>query len=65
MISNPKTWIAGTDHGTSAGHLQVYLDEFTFRSLDLGTHRPPLPTGTSQPEETAASPILQAGQPSP
>jgi ISXO2-like transposase domain len=41
MISNLKTWIAGTDHGTSAGHLQVYLDEFTFRSLDLGTHRPP------------------------
>jgi ISXO2-like transposase domain len=53
MISNQKTWIAGTDHGTSAGHLQAYLDEFTFRhnrrrtpmaafpSLGLGAHRPP------------------------
>jgi len=30
-ISNLKTWIAGTHHGTSAKHLQVYLDEFTFR----------------------------------
>lgn len=31
VISNLKTWIAGTYHGTSAKHLQVYLDEFTFR----------------------------------
>ena len=30
-ISNLKTWLAGTHHGTSAKHLQVYLDEFTFR----------------------------------
>ena len=53
-ISNLKTWLAGTHHGTSAKHLQVYLDEFTFRHnrrytpmaafqtlLGLGTlHRP-------------------------
>ena len=30
-IPGLKTWIAGTHHGTSAKHLQVYLDEFTFR----------------------------------
>lgn len=30
-ISNLKTWIAGTHRSTSAKHLQVYLDEFTFR----------------------------------
>jgi hypothetical protein len=30
-IPGLKTWIAGTHHGTSARHLQVYLDEFTFR----------------------------------
>ena len=30
-ISNLKTWLTGTYHGTSAKHLQVYLDEFTFR----------------------------------
>jgi hypothetical protein len=53
MISNLKTWIVGTDHGTSAGHLQVYLDEFTSGTtaaapplaafptlLGLGTHQP-------------------------
>jgi transposase-like protein len=30
-ISNLKTWLGGTYHGTSAKHLQTYLDEFTFR----------------------------------
>ena len=53
-ISGLKTWIAGTHHGTSAKHLQVYLDEFTFRHnrrrapmaafqtlLGLGTHHAP------------------------
>jgi transposase-like protein len=30
-IANLKTWLDGTYHGTSAKHLQVYLDEFTFR----------------------------------
>ena len=30
-ISNLKTWLAGTHRGTSAKHLQIYLDEFTFR----------------------------------
>jgi transposase-like protein len=30
-ISNLKTWLDGTYHGTSAKHLQTYLDEFTFR----------------------------------
>lgn len=30
-ISNLKTWLAGTHHGASVKHLQVYLDEFTFR----------------------------------
>jgi transposase-like protein len=53
-ISNLKTWLAGTHHGTSAKHLQAYLDEFTFRHnrrhtpmaafqtlLGLGTQHPP------------------------
>ncbi|HEY6397672.1 MAG TPA: IS1595 family transposase [Solirubrobacteraceae bacterium] len=30
-VANLKTWLAGTHHGTSAKHLQVYLDEFVFR----------------------------------
>ncbi len=30
-IANLKSWLEGTYHGTSAKHLQVYLDEFTFR----------------------------------
>jgi transposase-like protein len=53
-ISNLKTWLDGTHHGTSARHLQTYLDEFTFRHnrrrtpmaafqtlLGLGTVHPP------------------------
>jgi transposase-like protein len=30
-LSNLKTWLQGTHRGTSAKHLQVYLDEFVFR----------------------------------
>jgi transposase-like protein len=30
-LSNLKTWLQGTHHGVSPQHLQVYLDEFTFR----------------------------------
>lgn len=30
-ISNLKTWLQGTHRGASPKHLQVYLDEFTFR----------------------------------
>jgi transposase-like protein len=30
-ISNLKTWLHGTHRGASPKHLQVYLDEFTFR----------------------------------
>jgi transposase-like protein len=30
-ISNVKAWLHGTHRGVSAEHLQVYLDEFTFR----------------------------------
>lgn len=30
-ISNLKAWLHGTHRGVSPGHLQVYLDEFTFR----------------------------------
>jgi transposase-like protein len=53
-LSNLKTWLQGTHRGVSPEHLQVYLDEFTFRHnrrrtpmaafqtlLGLGTlHRP-------------------------
>jgi transposase-like protein len=31
VISNLKTWLQGTRHGVSPGHLPVYLDEFVFR----------------------------------
>jgi hypothetical protein len=31
VISNLKTWLQGTHHGVSPGHLPVYLDEFVFR----------------------------------
>ena len=30
-ISNLKSWLQGTHRGVSGGHLQVYLDEYTFR----------------------------------
>ena len=32
MISNIKSWLVGTHHGVSRGQLQVYLDEFVFRT---------------------------------
>jgi ISXO2-like transposase domain len=31
VISNLKSWLQGTHRGVSAEHLQVYLDEYTFR----------------------------------
>lgn len=31
VISHLKTWLQGTHRGVSEEHLQVYLDEFTFR----------------------------------
>jgi transposase-like protein len=31
VICHLKTWLQGTHRGVSAEHLQVYLDEFTFR----------------------------------
>jgi transposase-like protein len=40
-ISNLKTWLDGTYHGTSAKHLQTYLDEFTFRHNRRRTPWPP------------------------
>ena len=53
-ISNLKSWLQGTHHSVSGEHLQVYLDEFTFRFnrrrtpmaafqtlLGLGAQHPP------------------------
>jgi transposase-like protein len=31
VSSHLKTWLQGTHRGVSAEHMQVYLDEFTFR----------------------------------
>jgi transposase-like protein len=31
VFGNLKTWLRGTHHGVDKKHLQVYLDEFTFR----------------------------------
>jgi len=31
VISNLKSWLQGTHPGVSGEHLQVYLDEYTFR----------------------------------
>jgi hypothetical protein len=31
VFGNLKTWLLGTHHGVGSAHLQVYLDEFTFR----------------------------------
>jgi transposase-like protein/ribosomal protein L37AE/L43A len=36
-ISNLKAWLHGTHRGVSREHLQVYLDEFTFRHNRRGT----------------------------
>ncbi len=54
VISHLKTWLQGPHRGVSAQHLQVYLDEFTFRFnrrrtpmaafqtlLDRGSHTSP------------------------
>ena len=32
MIGNLQSWLVGTHHGVSRGQLQVYLDEFAFRT---------------------------------
>jgi len=32
MIGNLQSWLVGTYHGVSRGQLQVYLDEFVFRT---------------------------------
>jgi len=32
MIGNLQNWLVGTHHGVSRGQLQVYLDEFVFRT---------------------------------
>jgi transposase-like protein len=31
VLGNLQTWLRGTHHGVGKQHLQVYLDEFTFR----------------------------------
>ena len=31
VFGNLQTWLRGTHHGVGNQHLQVYLDEFTFR----------------------------------
>ena len=31
VFGNLQTWLRGTHHGVGGKHLQVYLDEFTFR----------------------------------
>lgn len=36
-ISNFKTWLRGTHRSVGNEHLQVYLDEFTFRYNRRGT----------------------------
>jgi transposase-like protein len=36
-ISNLKSWLQGTHRGVSGEHLQVYLDEYTFRFNRRGT----------------------------
>lgn len=54
VFGNLQTWLRGTHHGVGHHHLQVYLDEFTFRFnrrrtpmaafqtlLGLGTQHPP------------------------
>lgn len=56
VFGNLKAWLVGTHHGVSHAHLQVYLDEFTFRFnrrrtpmaafqtlLGLATIHPPTP----------------------
>jgi hypothetical protein len=54
MIGNLQSWLVGTHHGVSRSQLQVYLDEFVFRTnrrrepraafqtlLGLGSNRGP------------------------
>lgn len=39
VFGNLQTWLRGTHHGVGKQHLQVYLDEFTFR---FNTRRTPM-----------------------
>src|SRR5262249_21790556 len=44
VFGNLKAWLVGTHHGVSHAHLQVYLDEFTFRFNRRRTPMAPLQT---------------------
>jgi transposase-like protein len=67
-ISNLKTWLQGTHRGVSKEHLQVYLDEYTFRFnrrrtpmaafqtlLGLGGQQPPTTYARSTPKAQAVA----------
>lgn len=41
VISNLKSWLQGTHRGVSGEHLQVYLDEYTFRLTAATPRWPP------------------------
>jgi transposase-like protein/ribosomal protein L37AE/L43A len=68
VISHLKTWLQGTHRGVSEEHLQVYLDEFTFRFnrrrtpmaafqtvLGLGSRLPPTTYEQIQADGPAAA----------
>jgi transposase-like protein len=55
-FGNLKTWLRGTHHGVSRKHLQVYLDEFTFRfnrrSKPMAAFQTLLGLGSAHPPTT-------------
>ena len=64
VISHLKTWLQGTHRGVSEEHLQVYLDEFTFRfnrrRTPMAAFQRVLGLG-SQQEPTTRAEILAEG----
>lgn len=60
MISDLESWLQGTHRGVSGEHLQVYLDEYTFRFNRRRTPMAAVQTllglqSQQQPTTTAAS----------
>jgi transposase-like protein len=67
VISNLKGWLQGTHRGVSSEHLQVYLDEFTFRfnrrRTPMAAFQTLLGLGSAQPPTAYDEISASRGQP--
>ena len=65
VISNLKSWLQGTHRGVSGEHLQVYLDEYTFRFNRRSTPMAAFQTLLglqSQQQPTTYDQIIESGK---